>query len=94
MRTTIRFGFDREQRLRSEAHRFQRSRPEAFDEHGRTRHEPKQKVAPFLVSQLEREAFLVACVELPICLNAFHFPGAQRVSCSRLDLDDFSAEIT
>src|SRR6185503_4649220 len=55
--------------------------------------ELQQQLDRFGLAQLEREALLVARIELPVDLHAVRAPGAQRVARLRLDLDHFRAEI-
>jgi hypothetical protein len=53
----------------------------------------QQQLARLGLAQLEREALLVARVELPVDLHVLRAPRAQRVARGGLDLDHLGAEI-
>src|SRR5262249_638733 len=55
--------------------------------------EPEEDVARLRRAQLQRDALLVARIELPARGNVPGLPRAQRVSRRGLDLDHFGAEI-
>jgi hypothetical protein len=83
----------REHQLGREAHLLQRVGAEALHQDGGRFDELQQQRDRLGLAQLEREALLVAGVELPVQLHAFRAPRAQRVARLGLDLDHFGAEI-
>jgi len=82
------------QGVRAEAHFFQPSGPEIFDQDIGAFDQPQQNFNSVGFAQVEGQAFFVAGVGLPMAINAVILPGAQRIALSRcFDLDDLGTEI-
>ena len=79
---------------RREAHLFERAGAEILDQHLGGRDQVEQQLAAARRAQAQRDALLVAGVELPVDADPVRLPGAQRVALAGiLDLDDLGAEI-
>ena len=82
------------QNFRPEADLLERARAEILDQHLARRRQIEQQFAPFCLAQRQRDALLVAGVELPMDADAVGLPGAQRIALlGVLDLQHLGAEI-
>jgi len=80
--------------LGPKSHLFERAGAEIVDQHLAARDQIEQQVAAAPVAQPQRDALLVAGIELPMDANAVRLPGAQRIALHRIfDLHDLGAEI-
>ena len=78
--------------LNSSGDRFTEAK--VLDQNIGTLGEPQQQCLAFGLAQIERDAFLVARIHLPVGADALHAPLAQGVALAWLfDLDHFGAEI-
>ena len=82
------------QHVRAEPHFFERAGTEILDQHLARRGEIEQQIAAARLAQAQRDALLVARIELPVDADPAALPGAQRIALYRvLDLDDLRPEI-
>ena len=82
------------QHIGPEPHFFERAGTEILDHHFAARRQIEQQIAAAAIAQAQRDALLIAGIELPMNADALGLPGAQRVALYRvLDLHDLGAEI-
>ncbi len=88
------FGLLRVQHLGAEPHALERARPIVLDQHVAALDQLEQQLLAARVAQVERDALLVAGIDLPVQRLAADLPVAQRIALAGvLDLDHLGAEI-